>query len=651
MNDLTYQNRQPIRDLTTDVATLHLELSELRQTPARKKDSRSARHFKCLLACRCALLAIAIVSGFSLTQAQQTDPLTVTPQGNVGIGTTPTNKLSVAGSADLSGKLDVGGDIQIRNTSKISLSDENHGLRYRYFGNDDIDGPILYGYSGGALGLGRPNKAEQRVVLRWSDNGNVGIGQQVPSARLTVRANERLVQIPGEYNSVGYDRDLSIYFTSNDLINNVRQAGLQPGDVVEMFGIRREVESVGSASIRVKDTGITKAGNGPLYIVRSATDTIFKVEDYRGNPLLSTSVEGRLDVFGSNSNYGILRVNRNSPDAGEATIGFFDTNARNESSAWVAGVGGWSNTGDFVIGNNSGSGGSVKLLIEQSGNVGIGTTTPGKGKLEISGTSSGDKPGFSYLKWLNHPNGVQTGGSPNEALSIYASHAIGVGAVFVFSDERIKNIRGRSDGARDLETLLGIEITDYDFGDAIGKGKAPHKKVIGQQVEKVFPEAVTRSTDVVPDIYQKAAIKEGWVMLATNLRKGDRVRMIGKNQEGVHEVLEVAQGKFRTAFAPEGEPVFVYGREVKDFRSVDYDAISMLNVSATQQIKKEKDEEVKALQDENAALRSQLAEQEKRLAELEAKDKVRDEKLAAIQSLLVSRDQPTTRNASLKKLE
>ncbi len=76
----------------------------------------------------------------------------------------------------------------------------------------------------------------------------------------------------------------------------------------------------------------------------------------------------------------------------------------------------------------------------------------------------------------------------------------------------------------------------------------------------------------------------------------------------------------------------------------------MLNVSATQQIKKEKDEEVKALQEENAILRGQLAEQEKRLAELEAKDKVRDEKLAAIQSLLVSQEQPTTRNASLKKL-
>ena len=30
--------------------------------------------------------------------------------------------------------------------------------------------------------------------------------------------------------------------------------------------------------------------------------------------------------------------------------------------------------------------------------------------------------------------------------------------------------------------------------------------------------------------------------------------------------------------------MFVYGREVNDFRSVDYDAIAMLNVSATQEL-------------------------------------------------------------------
>ncbi len=52
------------------------------------------------------------------------------------------------------------------------------------------------------------------------------------------------------------------------------------------------------------------------------------------------------------------------------------------------------------------------------------------------------------------------------------------------------------------------------------------------------------------------------------------------------------------------EKVFVYGRQVNDFHSVDYEAISMLNVSATQELAKQLDE----LKAENAALKAKLSE-------------------------------------------
>ena len=129
-----------------------------------------------------------------------------------------------------------------------------------------------------------------------------------------------------------------------------------------------------------------------------------------------------------------------------------------------------------------------------------------------------------------------------------------------------------------------IEITDYIYKDALAKGAGVHKKVIAQQVETIFPQAVSRTTDVVPDNYQKATIKDGWVKLATNLKKGERVQLIGGKKEAIHEVMEVAEGKFRTDFTADGDQIFVYGREVKDFRTVDYEAISMLNVSATQEL-------------------------------------------------------------------
>ena len=105
----------------------------------------------------------------------------------------------------------------------------------------------------------------------------------------------------------------------------------------------------------------------------------------------------------------------------------------------------------------------------------------------------------------------------------------------------MKRIDGRSDAARDLATLSGIEVTDYTYIDTIARGTGRKKKVIAQQVEKVYPQAVSPTTDVVPDIYRKAEFRDGWVRLATNLKKGERVRLVGRKKEGVYEVEDGAK--------------------------------------------------------------------------------------------------------------
>ena len=128
--------------------------------------------------------------------------------------------------------------------------------------------------------------------------------------------------------------------------------------------------------------------------------------------------------------------------------------------------------------------------------------------------------------------------------------------------------------------------------------------------------------------------------MESDLKVGERVRLISKAGDEVVAVTETREGGFRTASNPSGEKLFVYGREVDDFRTVDYEAISMLNVSATQQIKKEKDAEVNALREENSGLRS-------RIAELEAKDAARDATISAIEKRLESMDGGSVRTVSL----
>ena len=56
--------------------------------------------------------------------------------------------------------------------------------------------------------------------------------------------------------------------------------------------------------------------------------------------------------------------------------------------------------------------------------------------------------------------------------------------------------------------------------------------------------------------------------------------------------------RFKVNTAKQGK-VFVYGKQVNDFRTVDYDAIAMLNVSATQELFKM----ITELQTENEKLK------------------------------------------------
>lgn len=66
-------------------------------------------------------------------------------------------------------------------------TDSNHGIGWfgisKLFANRNIDGPVLYGYAGGALGT---TGSEQHVVLSWNQK-NVGIGTtEEPAGKLEV---------------------------------------------------------------------------------------------------------------------------------------------------------------------------------------------------------------------------------------------------------------------------------------------------------------------------------------------------------------------------------------------------------------------------------------------------------------------------------
>jgi hypothetical protein len=245
------------------------------------------------------------------------------------------------------------------------------------------------------------------------------------------------------------------------------------------------------------------------------------------------------------------------------------------------------------------------------GYLGIGTTNP-LAPLHItsstvmtgSGPSGGSGKFFSSTSSLANYNGLCFPSILTDG-AIVTKNSIMAFVNVVASDSRVKNIVGISNNTNDLETIKKIEITDYRMKDEATWGKQTFKKVIAQQVENVYPDAIKKQTSVIPDIYSlaesvayDAATKNLSVTLSKeyNIKIGEKIELVHPEKGNIlAEVIAVSSKSFTVKnWDCATDKIFVFGREVNDFRSVDYEALSMLGISAIQQLAKEVDELKKA---------------------------------------------------------
>jgi hypothetical protein len=179
------------------------------------------------------------------------------------------------------------------------------------------------------------------------------------------------------------------------------------------------------------------------------------------------------------------------------------------------------------------------------------------------------------------------------------------------SDRRIKKDFVASESDCDLNTLAHLSVTDFKYVDDQAYGKDYKKGFVAQEVEKIFPEAVQTHTDYIPSIYAMSAAasynsitKELTVTLAKphDMVVGDMVKTsTPEKDDNRNKVTRIINDK---TFVVEDwketntDAVFVYGKLVSDYRTVDYDRIYTLNVSATQELAKQ----VLKLQQKNTTL-------------------------------------------------
>ncbi len=294
---------------------------------------------------------------------------------------------------------------------------------------------------------------------------------------------------------------------------------------------------------------------------------------------------------------------------------------------WQSGFTGDGSSLNFHAGLNT----PKMTIIASNGHVGIGTTTPVT-MLHVAGTAKEGDPDPHFTRFRQ--DDLLQNDAGNRDFIAYFDGFINTEGFFAgysttWSDNRIKTNLQQSNAKSDLALLNKIEITEYNLIDE-DKDNRTQKKVIAQQVAEVLPNATTMTRMVIPNVYELAKdfeYKAGTLSVKTDKAHdfivGDKIdlKTPKKDLDNIEVIAVLDEHTFSVKVKEKPENVFVYGKYVDDFLCVDYDAIAMLNVSASQEMYRmimDLQKANKNLIKENNALKSSSASIEDRLSSLEA---------------------------------
>lgn len=466
----------------------------------------------------------------------------ITNAGNVGIGTNaPTNKLQI---------YETTGTVPTASNGSIFLEHGNSGgqssIVFKSTANSGSDyGYIKYSDDGSGNGSTTENSLLEIGVqndvpgssfqddMALMPSGNLGIGTTTPLARLHVATGATTV---------------------NTIVNAT-------GSINDYLQVNVQNTSTGtqaqSGYAATADNGTATTG----FVWMGINNSTF-------NFPTAYNVGGANDVsfLGSGQDMYIANANNSKSiifSTGKVTSPYFDE----------------------------------RMRITNTGLIGIGTNNPTY-PLDVSLTVSTAISNYGYLNASGTTGNIPGSSGAVNFSARFAGRVIS-SEFNAQSDSRIKDIKGISNSEKDLTILNQIRITDYEMKDKIQWGNKKFKKVIAQEIEKIYPQAVSNSIGYIPNIYQTTKFIErtngGYILTfeyPTNINKGaQKVKIITQDKSIDVKVLNIIDDKHFLIAVDSvnlkvNEKVFVYGEEINDFRVVDYEALSTLNISATQQIYK-----------------------------------------------------------------
>jgi hypothetical protein len=464
----------------------------------------------------------------------------------------------------------------------------------------------------------------------FEKNGFVGIGNATPAFALdvTVPSSNTIINLVNGVNTAA----ASIARYTNRL-------EISPDDALQV-----SVGGVAKPHFWIDANGYVGIGNtAPSNHLQIGSAPSFAGNDLaigNGSKGMSLYQSNTASTWFSSTSFALM------PNTGNGYVGIGTQTPANKLQVGSVGASGYGGN-DIAFGNGVGASGiaqtsnvvqwysntNIALMpVNGQGGVGINTTAPSF-PLEVDGYIASGVAGYSYFQFQS---GLQNCNACVANVSIFAGQQVMALEFDALSDARIKDVVGLSDSARDLATIDAIQITDYTLKDVVQNGTKPFKKVIAQQVETVYPQVVSKHADFIPNVYRTASrvtSEDGGTLLHFDAGHGlstqaKRLKLLASGEHSMRRVNIVAIRSDRDVLIEpsrlDGDKVFVYGEEVDDFRTVDYEGLTALNISATQELAKrltKQQADLAAIVAEKDAqiadLRGQLASQQSRIVELE----------------------------------
>ena len=361
-------------------------------------------------------------------------------------------------------------------------------------------------------------------------------------------------------------------------------------------------------------------------------------------------------VPSTSSRYYMLIVNRiNSDTVGYLSIGELELYGNTTKTTTPSGGGGVGSAGGSPISStdtpNGGEGLPVSIrtpneIFAGGGGANGGARVPetgytiGYGGNSTTTTAEDGGSGIVIIKWYPKKKAVYT--SKEYCMRTKRNIWMDSANVIWTSDIRIKkDVEDINDDSA-LDQVLRLQPKTYKYKNTLERGNKKVYGFISQQVEDVIPEATTKTTNFIPNIYEHCEysntilnnIPHSTITLPTDYdiatlsvamnssNISTRVRVINENSESseLDFVLTSNVSGYGlmtediTDFTNNSSNVFVYGTEVEDLTTIDKSYLYTLNVCATQVLSRKID----TLEASNSAMMSRIEQLESELDTLQS---------------------------------